>query len=177
MFTRFVALASILHPKGWPAVTLKPHRTAAVAAANEHGQEDIFRWTWSYDEDVELDKRREHPAIAWLWRLETCDPSERPALLAKSEERDRLQEEKHRHAKGWEHLIYDSFLDLDQVGQTVMQMATPEAMALRIELGLPAEPEKVPTEEERILTEVGDGYMTPAQRKRLRYLRKHPEKG
>ncbi|ESZ24614.1 MULTISPECIES: hypothetical protein [unclassified Mesorhizobium] len=45
-------------------------------------------------------------------------------------------------------------------------------MALRIELGLPAEPEKVPTEEERILAEAGDGYVTPAQRKRLRYLRK-----
>ncbi|ESX85951.1 hypothetical protein NKH34_15045 [Mesorhizobium sp. M1148] len=50
-------------------------------------------------------------------------------------------------------------------------------MALRIELGLPAEPEKVPTEEERILAEAGDGYVTPAQRKRLRYLRKHPEEG
>lgn len=50
-------------------------------------------------------------------------------------------------------------------------------MALRIELGLPAEPEKVPTEEERILAEAGDGYVTPAQRKRLRYLRKHLEDG
>ena len=141
------------------------------------GRKIFFGGTWSYDEDIELDKRREHPSIAWLWRLETCAPAERPALLVKSEERDRLQDEKKRNAKGWEHLIYDSFLDLDDVGRNVMQRATPEAMALRIELGLPAEPEKVPTEEERILAEVGDGYMTPAQRKRLRYLRKHPEKG
>jgi hypothetical protein len=32
-------------------------------------------------------------------------------------------------------------------------------------------------EEERILAEIGEGYMTPAQRKRLCYLRKHSEKG
>jgi len=141
------------------------------------GRKIFFGGTWSYDEDVELDKRREHPSIAWLWRLETCVPAERPALLAKSEDRDRLQDEKKRNAKGWEHLIYDSLLDLDDVGHNVMQTATPEAMALRIELGLPAEPEEVPTEEERILAEVGDGYMKPAQRKRLRYLRNHPAKG
>ncbi len=51
---------------------------------------------------------------------------------------------------------------------------TPEGAALRVELGLPR---GYASEEERILGEVGDGYMTPAQRKRLRYLRKHPEKG
>jgi hypothetical protein len=43
---------------------------------------------------------------------------------------------------------------------------------LCVELGLPYGLDRVPTEEERILAEVGDGYMTPAQRKRLRYLRK-----
>lgn len=134
--------------------------------------------TWSYGEDIEADKHRMHPDIAWPWRLETCDPAERPALLIKAEERAKRDAQKRRDGNvAWEHWVYHHEMELDAIGEVVMQTATPEAMALRIELGLPAEPEKVPSEEDRILAEVGDGYMTPAQRKRLRYLRKHPEKG
>ena len=134
--------------------------------------------TWSYDEDIELDRLREHPDIAWRWRLETCDPADRPSLLVKAQERAKRQLEKSKHARRELKMIYDGGLggwfDLDAIERNVMWRATPEAKALRIELGLRADPV---TEDERILAEVGDGYVTPAQRKRLRYLRKHRENG
>ncbi|ESY28144.1 hypothetical protein NKH34_15040 [Mesorhizobium sp. M1148] len=96
-----------------------------MARRNEHGQEDTSRWNVSYDDDIELNKRRQHPTIAWLWRLETCDPSERPELLAKYEEWNQLHEEKKRNAKGWEHRSFYPLLDFDDIGRTVMQRATP----------------------------------------------------
>ncbi|ESY40164.1 hypothetical protein X746_27150 [Mesorhizobium sp. LNJC380A00] len=61
------------------------------------GRKILLGGTVSYDDDIELNKRRQHPTIAWLWRLETCDPSEWPELLAKYED----------------------------IGRTVMQRATP----------------------------------------------------
>lgn len=116
---------------------------------------------------------------AWVWRVRTCDPAERPALQAKADQRAQFQEEVHRRL-GWEADWYPSALethDADDMERIIMGDHSPSGAALRVELGLPRGLDRVPTEEERILAEVGDGYMKPAQRKRLRTLRKHRENG
>ncbi|MBA1143176.1 hypothetical protein [Mesorhizobium neociceri] len=128
-------------------------------------------------EDARLAYSWDFVQAAWVWRLRTCDPAEKPALQAKADQRAQIQEEVHRRL-GWEVRWFPSFhetLDLDEMERSVMGEHTPAGAALRVELGLPYGLDRVPTEEERILAEIGDGYMTPAQRKRLRYLRKHRE--
>lgn len=128
-------------------------------------------------EDARLAYSWDFVQAAWLWRLRTCDPAERSALQAKADQRAQFQQEVHQRL-GWEVRWFPPFhetLDLDEMERSVMGEHTPGGAALRIELGLPYGLDRVPTEEERILAEIGDGYMTPAQRKRLRYLRKHGE--
>ncbi len=129
-------------------------------------------------EDEQLAYSWDFVRAAWVWRLRTCDPAEKPELQAKADQRAKLQDEVTRRLGG-EVRWFPSALETytaEEMERSVMEDHSPRGAALRVELGLPRGLDREPTEEERIRAEVGDGYMTPAQRKRLRYLRKHPER-